>query len=59
MQSLKLKASWNKYTKYNMIKPLFYTAPQIEESELLQSSLICYSGDNENYGDNPFEWPTP
>ena len=43
----------------NMFKPLSYAAPEIEVSELLQDSIICYSGDNEEYGENPFDWPTP
>ena len=33
-----------------------YTAPNAEDASLLQDSLICYSGDNEGYDQQDFNW---
>lgn len=36
-------------------KPVYYV-PDVEDCTLLQDSMLCYSGDNENYDQDNFNW---
>jgi hypothetical protein len=47
---------WKNNKNMDKLKTPVYTAPEAEDCSLLQDSLICYSGDNEGYDQQDFQW---